>query len=130
MTTTTPVEGYKNFEDCDECGFVGPKPLDQSANPLHVAIDIMDAQRDLIDRLDALLEEPLTWRMTKNLRSMRLSQEKIAERCGVLIAQLIRARSRRAETAMRGRLAAVPATPIDSRTNGTGSRVPRAVSAS
>ena len=106
MSTTTHVEGYKNFEDCDECGFVGPRPLDQpAANPLHAAIDIMDAQRDLISRLDELLEEPLAWRITKALRGMRLTQVKIVERCEALITQLARARSRPAGTPSQTRVA-------------------------
>ena len=63
MSTTAQVEGYKNFEDCDECGFVARKPPDQPAtnpltNPLHAAIDIADGQRSLGRRLDELLEEP------------------------------------------------------------------------
>jgi len=91
MSTTAQVEGYKNFEDCDECGFVGSKPPEPSAmNPLHAAIDIVDGQLSLVRRLDELLEEPLTWRVRTNLRSIRLAQAKNVERCEALIAELTR----------------------------------------
>ena len=87
--------GAPNFEDCDECGFVARKPPDQPAtnpltNPLHAAIDIADGQRSLGRRLDELLEEPLAWRVSKALRSIRLAQAKNVERCETLIAELTR----------------------------------------
>src|SRR5438067_11878959 len=89
MSTTAQVEGYKNFEDCDECGFVARKPPDQPAtnpltNPLHAAIDIADGQRSLGRRLDELLEEPLAWRVSQALRSIRLAQAKNVEACEAL----------------------------------------------
>ena len=104
MSTTTQVEGYKNFEDCDECGFVGPKPPDQPAtNPLHAAVDIVDGQRWLIRRLDELLEEPLTWQVSKALRSIRLAQAKNVERCETLIAELTREHLGHSEASARTR---------------------------
>jgi len=91
MSTTAQVEGYKNFEDCDECGFVSSKLLEPSpVNPLHAAIGIADGQRSLVRRLNELLEEPLTWRVRANLRSIRLAQAKNVERCEALIAELTR----------------------------------------
>jgi len=91
MSTTAPVEGYKNFEDCDECGAGGAKPPEPPpVNPLHTAIDIADGQRSLVRRLNDLLEEPLTWRVRTNLRSIRLAQAKNAERCEALVAELTR----------------------------------------
>ena len=91
MSTTAQVEGYRNFEDCDECGLVRPKPPDQPrVNPMQAAIDIVEGQRSLIRRLNELLEEPLTWRIRTNLLSIRLAQVKNVERCEALIAELTR----------------------------------------
>ena len=91
MSTTAQVEGYQNFEDCDECGLVRPKPPDQPrVNPLQAAIDIVDEQRSLTRRLNELLEEPLTRQVRTNLLSIRLAQVKNVERCEVLIAELTR----------------------------------------
>jgi len=91
MSATGQVEGYKNFEDCDECDVVDAKPPALSpVNPLHAAIDIVDGQRSLVRRLNNLLEEPLTWRVRTNLRSIRLAQAKNVERCEALIAELTR----------------------------------------
>jgi hypothetical protein len=38
----TERDGYKNYEDDDECGFVGPKPADAPSRPLHDIIDIVN----------------------------------------------------------------------------------------
>jgi len=103
MSTTAQVEGYKNFEDCDECGFVGSKPPEQPpTNPLHAAIDIADGQRWLVRRLNELLEEPLTWRVRTNLRSIRLAQAKNVERCEALIAELTREHCGHSGAALQG----------------------------
>lgn len=88
MIKTAQIEGYKNFEDGDECGFVGPRPPDKPSDPLHDAIQIVDRQRWLIGRLDELLEEPLTGRVIQALRKMRLAQIRNAERCEALIQEL------------------------------------------
>jgi hypothetical protein len=80
MSDTAFNNGYKNFEDCDECGFVGPKPTEEPSAPVHDIIQTasddrhaMDfrqtlaerlilnrGQRWVIRRLDELLEQPLT----------------------------------------------------------------------
>lgn len=88
MSNAARVQGYKNFEDCDECGFVGPKPPERPSNPLRDAIQIADAERWLVRQLDELLERPLGRHVIDALRRMRVAQMNNVERCEALIKEL------------------------------------------
>lgn len=107
MSYTAFTNGYKNFEDCDECGFVGPKPTEEPSGPVHDIIQTarddrhaMDfrqtladrlillnrGQRWVIRRLDELLKQPLTRDAIGVLQEMRRVQASNVERCDALIA--------------------------------------------
>jgi hypothetical protein len=95
--------GYQNFEDCDECGFVSPKPADSTpivCDRRHTArgprrtlverITLLNRrQRWLVKRLDAILEEPLARQATVLLREMRRAQASNVERGEALLATLV-----------------------------------------
>jgi|SRR5690348_8728643 hypothetical protein len=102
MSTRALIGGYKNFEDCDESGFVSPRTTDSpsASDHQHAAraprrtlaerLTLLNRrQRWLVRRLDALLEEPLTREATVVLREMRRAQASNLERGEALLAKLI-----------------------------------------
>jgi len=107
MSETAFTNGYKNYEDCDESGFVGPRPTEELSKAIHDIIQTasddrhaMDfrqtlaerlillnrGQRWVIRRLDELLKQPLTRDAIGVLQEMRRVQASNIERCDALIA--------------------------------------------
>lgn len=107
MTETRLVEGYQNFEDCDEREFVGPNPTGEAVGSAHdithIVTDSRDAtpleervillsrgQRWVIRQLDELLRQGLTRERIGVFQEMRLAQARDVKRCEALIAELAR----------------------------------------